>query len=206
MKPPTDPSILTRLVAEARAGDERALDALLVQYKPLLISLVAPLRSWLVGSLDGDDLQQQANLIFIELVKEFQTPSAGDFGSYLKDKLKWRLLNYLRRERRKTLRQAILGDDIVETLAEQPRPAIGIAPTSGARMGLDITTAVDINNPRLRAALRRLSPKQKSVIFRLYWQGKSVEEIAAELSVSKQSVTGLRRRAEDRIRETQPQT
>ncbi|MBI4317157.1 MAG: sigma-70 family RNA polymerase sigma factor [Chloroflexi bacterium] len=184
MDQPKGDGTTTQLLAEARGGDDGALGLLLVRYRPLLASIVRQMGGHSNGILDADDLRQEAAKAFVELVKEFDSPSPTDFGSYLRQKLKWRLTNYLRRERRKSGRQAPLGKEVLDTLVEEMKPAFDL----------------DINNPRLRAALRSVSPKQRSIIFRLYWQDRSVQEVAAELNLSTQSVTALRRRAEKRIK------
>lgn len=180
-----DDGQLLGLVARAKDGDNEAVAHLLASYRPLLLSSVGRLKRYLEGDiLGGEDLEQEATKITIELIQEYRPANAAHFGSYLKQKLRWRLINYVRRERSRRSRSAHLDDGLCETIVEELRTV----------------ASPEIANPRLRSAIKQLSPKQRSVIFKLYWQDRTAEEVAAELNVTKESVRALSKRAEARIR------
>lgn len=176
---------LLDLVARAQSGDNGALSDLLDRYRPLLLGNVRKVGRYLEGNvLEREDLEQEATKIAAELIQEFDPQSTPHFGSFLKQKLRWRLINYLRRERSRMKRNVELDvdacDRLIQTLETKPSP--------------------EIANPRLRAAVKRLSPKQKSVLFKLYWQDRTADEVASEMGVTDVSVRALKRRAEERIR------
>lgn len=172
------------LVARARVGDASALELLLERYRPLLLDNVGKLEARLKGQvLEYQDLEQEAVKIAIELVREYK-PGKANFGSYLKQKLHWRLVNYIRRERKRRGRQTELDSDLNDRLVAEMRTQ----------------TSFEVRNPRLRAAMRSLSPKQRSVLFKLYWEDSSTEETATDLDVTDKSVRSLRRRAEANIK------
>lgn len=58
-------------------------------------------------------------------------------------------------------------------------------------IGLAFSMARKRNHPLLKvmldACIRELTPKQRDVIIRLYWDGKTVAEIAASMGISKQA-------------------
>lgn len=178
---------VSNLITRAKDGDKEAVESLLVRYRPLLLNNVRRLRRYIQGDvLSGDDLEQEATKIAIELFREYVPEAAGHFGSYLKQKLRWRLINYVRRERNRMRSSVTLDGDVCDNLVGELR----------AREGLEVS------NPRLRAAMKHLSPKQRSVIFKMYWQERTAQEIASELNVTDESVRALRRRAEERIRKS----
>jgi RNA polymerase sigma factor (sigma-70 family) len=174
------------LVARAKTGDRLALEALLERYRPLLFDNISNLESRLKGStLEGEDLGQEAVKIAIELVGEYE-PGKVSFGAYLKHKLHWRLVNYVRRERKKSGRLVILDEGIKDGLVEEMRAK----------------ASLEVRNPRLRAAMKDLSPRQRSVLFKLYWEEKTAAQTASDLNVAGKSVQSLRRRAERQIKKS----
>ena len=179
--------VVQELLCRAQQGDAGAMDALITKYQPLLASLARRFREHLNGhpAIDRDDLRQEGARQFVELAQEYAAERGVSFGVYLKNKLAWRMSNYLRAERRRTSQNRPLDGAPLDHLCEEFRTAVHAG----------------IENPRLRSALRRLSPKQRGVISRIYWQEKTVAEIARADGISPQAVTALRRRAETSIRE-----
>jgi len=155
-------------------------------YQPLVASMVRHLaRSSRRAGVDLEDLSQEANIALVELVREYAPDRGVPFGSYLKQKLKWRLVNFLARELNRRRRTTGVDESIVERLADST----------------EALPSTEVLNPRLRAALRQLSPKQRSVLFEVYWREKTTCEIARQLGITPQGVTALRRRAEAHIRQ-----
>ena len=174
------------LVRSARQGSQEAMEELLRRYMPLILKETRRFRHAENTDvcLSTEDVRQEAVLQLIQLVKEYSESSGACFGSYLKQKLRWRLHNYLRRERRRALTTIGLDCPEVEQLASE----------------LDHVVEFDLDNPRLRSAFRRLSPRQRLVLAKMFWQDKTVREIAAELRVTPQAIGALHRRALRQLR------
>jgi RNA polymerase sigma-70 factor (ECF subfamily) len=167
--------------------ERQSLDALLAQYEPVLLQIVASFRAQVrAGIADEDDLRQEARMQTYCLLRDFRPELNGNMEAYLRVKLRWRVANYLRAERRRRRLLVPLEEETLNHPTEEPAPTVWA--------GLD--------HPHLERALRGLSPRQRAVIARFYWQEQTVRQIAGALGVSPQAVTALRRRAEAALRET----
>lgn len=167
-------------------GEPAHLGQIVNDYQPLVATMVKHLvHSSRRAGVELEDLLQEANIALVELAREYAPDRGVPFGSYLKQKLKWRLVNFLTRELKRRNRTVGMDESMVEHL---------VAKT-------ETLPSADVLNPRLRAALRQLSPKQRSVLYEVYWREKSTHEIARQLGVSPQSITALRRRAEEHLRQ-----
>lgn len=156
------------LVHAARAGDSVACIQLIERYTPLIHRLNRH-----VPYPEREDSYQETICEMISLIHEFNA-TLGSFGSYLKTKLSWRMMNYRRRMVRQE--RAVIVDEPV-----QPGPD-----------GDDIT---------IRNAVSSLPNRQRHVLVRSYWNDLPVGQIAAELGIGERAVRGLRARAEVRVRE-----
>lgn len=170
----------------AQRGDRRALQLLLERYQPLLgrvVFDVIRLGGRSAGRVDRADLFQEGVRILIELIRAYDPGRGVGLAYYLQRNLRWRLYNFLRRERWRLGREVPLTEasaDAVIDPAAEPR--------------------LDEVSPRLEQALKKLSRKQRWVIFLTYWQERPVEEVARILKIKPRAVWALRRRAEDRLR------
>jgi RNA polymerase sigma factor (sigma-70 family) len=134
------------------------------------------------GVVGVDDVWQDAALTLAEMFRagELTEEASADELLQAQRKLRWRVRDFVRAERRRLGRKATGDDQIIErALARQaqhqsPGPAIG--------------------RPLARA-LGRLSPRQRAVVTRLYFADRNVAEVSAELGVSSQAITALHRRA-----------
>ncbi len=174
------------LVLLAQRGDRRALQLLLERYRPLLGRVVFDiirLGGWSAGHLDRADLSQEGVRILIELIRAYDPGRGVGLTYYLQRNLRWQLYNFLRRERWRLGREVPLNEAAVDTV---------IDPAAEPRL--------DEVSPHLARALKKLSRKQRWVIFLTYWQERSVEEVAEILKIKPRAVWALRRRAEDRLR------
>ena len=124
-------------------------------------------------------------MLLLELVREYDPRSEVPFGLFFKERLRWRLHNLLRRERKRSLALVRLDSPEVKWLAERLEQGAGI----------------DFRNPRLAGAFKMLSPRQRLVLERLFWEEKSIREIASELRLTRQAVGGVKRRALKRLGE-----
>jgi len=173
------------VIARARNGDRAAMASLLTAYAPLLKAVVRsrlPIRN--LPGVEKEDLQQEAALGLIELILG-NLPIHGALAPYLQQKLKWRLANYLRAERRRSGRLPI------------PQRLPGATKLSPVLAG-----PATLRGTRLRSLLRSLSPRQRTVLFQQHWQDLGTRQIARRLGISVQAVTALRRRAEESLRQS----
>jgi RNA polymerase sigma factor (sigma-70 family) len=166
------PLSLADLVRRARLGDEGATVAMIEHFE----SVVRPYA--LRG--DADEIRQEAASCLVEELTTIpDEPNAKglDLEDFLRARLNSRLTQYLRAERRRRAGQVSLSQAALERLADR-------TPT-------DLSTP----SPRLRSALRQLSPAQRSVLYRLYWQEKKAIDIAREDGTTREAVQAIRRRA-----------
>ncbi|MCL5025951.1 MAG: sigma-70 family RNA polymerase sigma factor [Chloroflexi bacterium] len=166
--------------------DALPLEDLLSRYEPLVLRVAASFRVQVrAGVVDEDDLRQEARAQMIGLLREYQPRLNSNLEAYLHTKLRWRIANYLRAERRRNRLAVPLNEDTMQ------HPAVE----------LETRLHAGLEHPRLGNALRRLSPRQRAVIARFYGHEQSVRQIAGALGVTPQAVTALRRRAEAALRE-----
>jgi len=170
------------LVRRAQDGSVDALERLARLYAPLIASEVGRCgrgAGRADSCLSAEDLRQEASVMLVQLVKEFSPGAGVAFGSYLKQKLRWRLHNYLRRGRARVVASTGIDSPEVMQLADQMEQVQGF----------------DLKNPHLRAAFRQLSPRQRTVLIKMFWEDKRVHEVARELGITSQAASALQRRA-----------
>ena len=128
------------------------------------------------------ELRQEAWVAALELAPAFDRSMGVSFIDYLRSHLRWRLRTYLRVERRRNRSSKVMPLERVSAGSRRFDPAA-------------------MREPDLRSAIRRLSPRQRSVIAARYVEGRRTTEIAASLGISRQSVAKLLRRAHQALRE-----
>lgn len=178
----TSTPTVDELIREGLDGDAVAIAELYRRFKPLLARTLRELR---LGPHEADDASQEIVRQFLELVREFSPERQVSFTTYIRSKLRWRIANYLRAERIRRGRMLPLldanGKPIIEPSVEFQEPT-------------------ELSSLHLRRALARLSPKQRAVIARYYWQQRTTQQIARELGLTPPATTALRRRAEAALR------
>lgn len=85
---------MRELAKRAQSGDEKAFNALLREYTPLILSSVSHVGADL-GPEDRDDLLQEARFAFCRAVETY-APEKGAFGAYAKTVVKNRLIDLKR--------------------------------------------------------------------------------------------------------------
>ncbi len=134
---------------------------------------------------DGElkrELLQEAWVAALELAPEFDRSVGVSFIDYLRSRLRWRLRTYLREEWRRNRSSKLM-------------------PLENVRAGSRRFDPAAVSEPDLRSAIRRLSPRQRSVVAAKYVEGRRTVEIATSLGISRQSVAKLLRRAHESLRE-----
>ena len=82
---------LKELVLKAKKKDEKAMEELFYQFKPLLKSRAGKYSGC---GLEYDDVFQQASLIFILAVYDYKERPPVTFAGYIKKTIDWRLWLY----------------------------------------------------------------------------------------------------------------
>jgi len=83
------------LIAKAKEKDEKAMETLFYQFTPLLKSRAKKYSRY---GLEYEDAFQQAALLFIMAVYEYQEMPPTTFAGYLKKRIGWGLWAYYRKE------------------------------------------------------------------------------------------------------------
>lgn len=134
---------------------------------------------------DGElrrELLQEGWVAALEVAPAFDRSVGVSFIDYLRSHLRWRLLNYLRHERRRNHSAKLMA-------------------LENARKGSRRFDPAAMIGPELRSAIRRLPPRQRSVIAAKYVEGRRTSEIAASLGISRQMVARHLRRARESLRQ-----
>jgi RNA polymerase sigma factor (sigma-70 family) len=163
------PATLQELIERAKSGERAATIAVIEHFDPVI-------RPYFRHG-EREDVCQEASVCLIAEIATYDVVRCGDADHYLRRQLNARLTQYLRAERRRRISQVPLVRAPLDRL-------VGASPVNLQAPG-----------PRLASALKRLSPVQRSVLYRLYWQEKDATEIAGEDGTTHQTVQARHRRA-----------
>lgn len=86
-------SELQELIFKAKKKDVKAMEELFTQFKPLLKSRA---RKYSRYDLEYEDIFQQASLLFILAVYDYQENGSVPFAGYVKKRINWGLWVYYR--------------------------------------------------------------------------------------------------------------
>jgi RNA polymerase sigma factor (sigma-70 family) len=136
------------------------------------------------GLTDADELRQAARVELVEAARAYDPPRDGDFAAHAARRIR-RLVERVRRRERRRLEREIPLDEVPKEL--EPRVP-GPPPPPPPR------------NRRLRRSLRRLSPRLRSVVVRLYYRELDALDVAAQDGTSPADVERARRAALARMR------
>jgi RNA polymerase sigma-70 factor (ECF subfamily) len=152
------------LVLRARDGDDEALESLCRRYLPRLERWAhGRLPGWARGTLDTQDLAQEALVQAIQRIRNFEPRHEGAFQAYVRQALLNRIRDEIRRVRRRGAADALSSHEP----ASDPSPleqAIG-------RETLD----------RYESALQRLRPPDRQAIVARIEMGFAYPEVAEAL-------------------------
>lgn len=135
------------------------------------------------GFADPAELRQVARVELVEAARAYDPARDGDFFAHAHRRVRRQLERVRRRERR--LRERLVPlDGLPEELEPAaPEPAPEPPPS-----------------PPMRRALGRLSPRQRSVVVRLYYRELTALQIAAQDGTSPDAVDRAHRRAIARMK------
>jgi RNA polymerase sigma-70 factor (ECF subfamily) len=189
-----------QLLAAAVAGDQEALEQLLVERYHLLHAHVAPrIAAQYRAVIDPEDILQQTLLEAFRDISRFRPDSPEAFTRWLKTIAEHRLLDAIKSLRcrkrggdaRKIEAAPSAQNSAVNLLAELE--ADGLTPSRAAAQD-EAVALLQVNLARL--------PGQYAAALRLrYLQGLTEEEAAAQLNQTPDAVRGLCHRAKKKLRE-----
>jgi RNA polymerase sigma-70 factor (ECF subfamily) len=176
------------LVAQAAAGDERALGELYDRYGGMAFSLACAI---VVEHADAEEVVADAFAQVWRSASGFE-PSRGSVAAWLATIVRTRALDLVRSRKRRArvLEEAAVVTDEGETLVLAPTLE---SPDRGAELA-ETSTIV-------RKSLAELPPPQRRVIELAYFGGLSQSEIAAQLSEPLGTVKTRMRAGMDKLRQ-----
>jgi len=176
------------LVAQAAAGDERALGELYDRYGGMAFSLAYAI---VVEHADAEEVVADAFAQVWRSASGFE-PSRGSVAAWLATIVRTRALDLVRSRKRRArvLEEAAVVTDEGETLVLAPTLE---SPDRGAELA-ETSTIV-------RKSLAELPPPQRRVIELAYFGGLSQSEIAAQLSQPLGTVKTRMRAGMDKLRQ-----
>ncbi len=190
-----DDAELEPLVLAAKQNDNRAWRQLLDICQPLLRRSPAALKpqGWLhAPDIDPAEFRAQLEDILYDVVRAYDPSKSASVGAYLLVHHRQRARNYLRGVARRQRHYLRLDGDVLQRVMELPSED----DDSIARH----SPYSDDERARLRSALRRLTPRQRTVLARAYWGGQTLRQIAADLKMSDVAARKVKSRAEQALR------
>lgn len=175
-------------VERAHAGDRDARDALYIAFQPKLIRFVRRIhpprmRPDQVAVWDRDDVAQEAWIVFDQLIRQW-TPDRP-FGRYILATFPWRL-----------------RDAVFRGVARRGVPPRMISVPIGDHEWLrDGSAASDEARALLNVVAEQLPEVQGIVLRRHIGDGETLTTIAADLGVSRRTITRQWRSVRDRLAE-----
>lgn len=169
-----------RLLDAVRAGERRALDQLLAQYRPYLRGIVAlRLDPKLRARVDPSDVVQEAQLEAVRRVESYLAAPLLPFRLWLRqiayDRLLMARRQHVGAERRAVSREAPLPDSSAILLAQQLLAADG--PTPSQELVQHELVA------RVRQAIAELADDDREVLLMRNFEGLSNQEVAQVLAL-----------------------
>ena len=174
---------IAELQARAAHGEQAATDELCASFQGMLINACHALSP----HAKDEDLLAEAEIAFLDAIASYDARREVPFPAYAKRKVWGSLATYLRRERKylgREVRQIEAEGDWIADNVPDERNGI-----RDAGMRLD-----------LAAALRRLSPRERRLLRLSVWEGCTLREAAAELGITHQWASQLRRGALAKLR------
>ncbi len=186
MKQSSTQGLQNRLLS-AKNGDQKAFEALLEQYTPLVESMASAFSDRTGGSEMREDLRQEACIAFYRAVSHYDITSAVSFGVYAKDCIRNRLLSCIRAWRKQG--QVLSLEEDAEECEEG-----------------DLAARI-VEEENYQALYRRIQSTLSSYENRVWWlflSGRSAREIAHHLGEEERSVQNAIYRIRKKLRSTIP--
>lgn len=186
------------LVRRAQGGDREAVDALVNQYEKLVllearrcVRRIRGTRAW-DPALEVADVQQEAWACFLELIRTYNPARGVPFTAYIAVKLRWRLANFVRRQR-KAGQERVMLDRLFDEAVEHAASCL----LQDARSG-DIAAAEA--RACLAPLLSTLSEHRRLLLQHWYVEGLETSDIAQRFGTTTGAVRMLHRRTLSALR------
>ncbi len=172
---------LHQLVSRAQQGDKEAFAEVCRRFEGLVVknAFQAHLKSI------GEDAKAEGQLALVEAIKFYRPDSGIPFPGYVENRLRYRMWNLFKRERRRWQREVMLDESRPEEDA-------------GVDIAADVETAILAE--RIRQTVEMLPDKQRQVVIATLLRGARLSESAKSLHISIQAAHSLRKRAIARLR------
>ena len=183
-------SDIEELVTRARSGDERALEALMSRFEPLMRSRVHRLWQSLQSRLstaEWDDVLSQVHLSFLTRLRDFQPERGIYFALYISRMIDFDCRAWLRCQSRVETPWSQLSndwsddDDDLDIEYSMGNSLFALGEEADPTARLEEASS-------LRAAMQTLTDAQREVIWRCCVLGKTEHEAADELKISRSAV------------------
>lgn len=161
-----------------RRHDERAMEALLLHYGPLMRYVIAPI---LPDAHDQADCVSEVTVRVWEKIGQF-APGRGSWNAWLTAVTRNTALNYAR----KNAHHSGLDEIPPDTPSPEPTPE-------------EIVLQKE-RQAALHSALEKLSPKDRTLFYRKYYYLQPTAQIASELGLTERAVEGRLYRLKQRLR------
>lgn len=173
---------LASLIQRAQMADSSAVEALLEQFRPLLRSRMRRVWAALQDDLPGAewaDVEAQVHLLFLTRLQEFRADEGVYFPYYIAKLLDLDCRTWLRRQRQSAavpFSQLCTTDD-----------GDGVEAELSSEDTADLTAEVE-RAISLRQALHALTGTQQQVVWQCCVLGRTENEVAAQLGLSRSAV------------------
>lgn len=169
-------------IALAQAGEHRAVEALLEQFRPLLRSRMHRLWTALrenVSTLEWGDVESQVTLLFLSRLQRFEPEQGVYFPHYIERMLDFDGRAWLREQRRG---MAVPFSQLSTTPCEEDDLADWLLPAQA-----DEARETE-QNLSLRDALEKLPDGQRRVVWQCCVLGRTEHDVADEMRISRSTV------------------
>lgn len=193
MLAPGETAVELDLVQRAQQGDHQAIDVLVQRYERLvLLQARRCLRRLRVPeawdpALEAEDVEQEAWASFLELIATYEPARGVPFPAYIAVKLRWRLANFLRRQR-KPWHDRVPLDELYDEALER----------AAGRLTEDAPSLGDLAAAEARACmapvLGALSAHRRLLLRHWYVEGLDTDDIAQRFGTTAGAVRMLHRR------------
>lgn len=181
--------LVEQWVQEAKEGDKKAKELLLLSFKPLMLSLI---QKYVYDPSDYEDAGQDACCAFLEGVRDFDPEASVYFHVFIR----LRLENYFKKRREGRFDRSVKPEESLDREIQGEDGAVAL-------IALILDPEADVEGACLAAekkedlvqAFKRMTPCQKEVFRWRYEEKGSFKKLAAKKGVSPSAVTKAYKRA-----------
>lgn len=181
--------LVEQWVREAKEGDKKAKELLLLSFKPLMLSLI---QKYVYDPSDYEEAGQDACCAFLEGVRDFDPEASVYFHVFIR----LRLENYFKKRREGRFDRSVKPEESLDREIQGEDGAVAL-------IALILDPEADVEGACLAAekkedlaqAFKRMTPCQKEVFRWRYEEKGSFKKLAAKKGVSPSAVTKAYKRA-----------